>query len=281
MQAYVDAFDRAFERYKSQENRPGFSFGLFTRFRHKCAMYPHIQALREELNACQTAADAITVLNNYFNNPKTKYNHHSFANYLQEELVKAFPNGQWKKVDSCPVAFFQSVPGNNKKLLYRATRQPKEHAFVHGMAEGKHSEDLADYVAGSTYSKGVSTSKSYEGAYQYGVNEFIVVTPKGAIYREFSGVYIYVIDYRGLGGVDIDESLSLYKGLGVKLEKFEASGKQEVNVIGRIDPEDIVGAYELGRHAQGVFHRNPNYIPDRSLETANNKQERLAQLFTR
>lgn len=281
MQAYVDAFDRAFERYKSQENRPGFSFGFFTRFRHKCVMYPHIQALRDELDASNTARDAIAALNNYFNHAKTKFNHHSFASYLQEELVKAFPRDQWENADPCPVVFYQSTPGNKETLLYRASRQSKEHAFEHGMTEGKHSDDLADYVAGSTYSKGVSTSKLYESAYQYGVNEFIIPTPNGVIYREFSGVYVYVINYRGLGGVDIDESLSQYRGLVTKLNQFEASGKQEVNVIGRVDPEDIVGAFELGRRAKGVFHHNPNYIPDRVLEKASTKEERLAQLFIR
>ena len=53
------------------------------------------------------------------------------------------------------------------------------------------------------------------------------------------------------------------------------SHKKEVNIVGKIEPCDIVRYYDRN----GVCHENPGYVADRALERSTGFPERLNALF--
>ena len=244
---YLDIYHIALRNYIDKKVRPGYTSGIFTKMRHDGKKYPHIEKLELKL---QSTDNPLDVLEEYFKSPETKLNNHSFAMYLLDALEANFPRENWGRFypPGKQVIFYQG-------LLYRGTMQPPASVFKTGMRCLK-SESIDDYATPITSSVGVSTSKSIKIAQEY------ASTGTSGPKAEFAAVgmgattsvgWVYLINYRGIGGVDIVETLNARKSrMGFFLTR--AAELAEVNVIGDIKPEDIVG-YIDGQ----TLHKNPNY----------------------
>ena len=129
------------------------------------------------------------------------------------------------------------------------------------------SKKIEDYANDTSLGVGVSTSKDKKCAEAYSVSTFL--TNKGAHYQHG---WCYEINYRGIGGIDIEETLLKRN---CKIIAAIASRKAEVNIIGKIEPEDIVGCW----NKFDEYIPNPNYLPEKNSELTINFSARLARLF--
>ena len=63
---------------------------------------------------------------------------------------------------------------------------------------------------------------------------------------------LYKINYRGIGGIDIIPTHQLREN---QIRVACATPKQEVNIVGKVRKEDIVGCWDKNN----IFQPNPNY----------------------
>lgn len=261
MLTFLKCFDEAFEHYQRQSDRPGYLFGWLSSFRHSNILYPHIHTLQADLKNASDADQAKSLLQNYFKSPQTKLNNHSFAIYLLDVLSREYPDEGWDIYYPMEksIVFYSGI-------LYRGTLQTPDDALENGITSGK-SRSVEDYAHDTNMHTGVSTSKNKKcaGAYQ----DTVLQTPTGA-YR-LKG-YLYEIDYRGIGGIDIIETL---KKRGRNITAAIASHKEEVNVIGTVKPEDIVGYWDQS----GKYIANPGYDQNREPEQVESFSGQLTMLF--
>lgn len=173
---------------------------------------------------------------------KLSDNHHSFRSYLLDELSKLDNGDKWEKYYSRPIVYATG-------LLFRETLQAPAKAFGRGMRGGQ-SPNVEDYANDTSGGTGLSTTKDFDVARQYSCSSF--QTARGA-HMEYG--YIYFINYRGSGGVDIIET---HKKRGNDFLVGVAKHKGEVNIIGKVDKEDIIGCIEA---------RTVKYIPNPNYET--------------
>ena len=43
---YIEVWKEAFRRYQNRDQRPGYSFGLMSRFRHSLVLYPALKEFK-------------------------------------------------------------------------------------------------------------------------------------------------------------------------------------------------------------------------------------------
>lgn len=238
-QVYSDCFIDALENYKNQAKRHGYCPGMFAAWRHSKKSYGHIDGLQKQLLNLSDDVAAKEVLKNYFNSPATKFNNHSFALYFLDQLMAKDAEGNWDRFypKQKQVKFYNGI-------VYRGTLQKPEDALKNGICALSRSPRVDDYACHTSMSIGVSTSKDKEVAKAYQTSVF----PTGmSCYFEVG--YLYEINYRGVGGIDIVETLKARGNL------ITSDGTQEVNIMGRISPNDIVGYW----NKNGEFIENPNY----------------------
>lgn len=261
MTKYLKAFIDAYKDYVGQSPRPGYVLGWFSRLRHGRSLYPHIQTLFKQL---QTASDdeAANIIINYLKSPKTKFNNHSFSIYLLKNLMISFPDAQWEEYypKEKQIVFYNGE-------LFRGSLQEPEQAFRDGMtSEGAHKID--EFAKHTNMAVGVSTSKVKAIAERYKNSTFL--TPKSAYIQ---AGYLYQIDYRGLGAVDINKTM---EKRGNDIERYVGQNKEEVNIVGGIPADDIVGCWDKNNK----WIPNPSYNPNKVIKKAE-FFERLEYLFTK
>ncbi|HVV67984.1 MAG TPA: hypothetical protein VHE99_02950 [Gammaproteobacteria bacterium] len=248
---YKDVWEKAFERYKSQDSRPGFQMTLFSHFRHKFTLYPALAEFKQELEDEKSENSEQIMIKWLKDEEKLKNNEHSFRNYLIDELQKEFPNDdKWNKLSKHHIKFYTGI-------VYRGTPEHPSYVFQNGFKDTQKMNDVRYYIplTGSGHI-GVSTSKDIRIALNY---------TRGAVgYMGFTAGrgYLYKINLRSSNGIDLDT--------------MGGSSKREVNVIGGISREDVMGIV----NAKGeITHANPNYKPARLSEKTDNIPEALKKSF--
>lgn len=269
MNKYTEIIKSAAEKYKNLAPRPGYPTTCFTAWRHSHrGDNKRVEALFKAIdNLSDAEAEAEAYIKEYFSVEQKKiFNHfhnHSFNTYLVDELIASFPDAGWEIYEPKPLEFYQGE-------LYRGTLQQPDDAFKNGMRTD-FSDSIEDYAQTTSYSVGVSTSKSVTTAGSY--QNFVQGCEARA--RIVSG-YLYKINYRDSDGIDIVATCEKRNSSVGYQTKYKA----EVNIIGAISSEDIVGA---GRIVDGRFQLtipNPNYQEDKQVALIQKNQAlHLAGLF--
>lgn len=264
MPKFIELYQNALRNYIAQAERTHhslmnnpekriFTFGLFSWFRHSQNEYPALLALRAQLEADNSddQSSAIAAVKRHFSDPDNKWNHHSFNNYLLDEIFKTCSREewaqQWLQFDKSPIIYYQG-------LLFRGTHDSPESIFRNGFREYSPSTSIEDYIKDMNGCVGVSTSKCIHVAHAYALpairanRDFEEVHPDG---------YIYVIDYDGLNGIDLART---FEARGRRIAAYLSRGKAEVNIIGHIPKENIVGAFYVNRNDAIVWHPNQHYL---------------------
>lgn len=280
MSKYLNAFNKALRHYQNQKERAGYQSGFFSWIRHRnCKSTDSnipIQQLKDQLTQHDDAT-AKKMIISFLTSSKTKLNNHSFGTYLIDLLSIKFPDEHWD--DYYP---------NDKKLtlyngtVYRGMRVSKvelSRFFHKGFTALKNSNKIDDYVCDTSMSLGVSTSKDDEVAEGYAT----AVISRGI--REsgqmiFLDGYLLEINYRGDGGIDLLPTLNQRKQY---ISSFLGSPKKEVNIVGKISPKDIKGAWFVNREGRSKeYIENTKYKEIRSRKPDRNDSQpaKLRRLFS-
>lgn len=249
---YIPLFDQALCNYIKQAPRTHFSFkatekriyqaDFFGYFRHSQILYPALEQLQKKLAAVDDDNEARRMIQCHFMNKSNKWNDYSFNNYLLDAIYKAESKEDWEKewqsFDKKPICYYQG-------LLFRGSAEDTLHCFKQGIKENTSSEFLEDYIQDMNGAIGVSTTKSFQVAKNYALptlitrNEAILATKP--IWAESS---IYVIDFKGETGIDLQATFTLRGQHGAaELSK----NKKEVNIVGTVSSEEILGAFYVNR----------------------------------
>lgn len=267
---YLESFEKAKEAYVKQKNRPGYVRGFFSGWRHGTTLNQYATELHVQLKQEEKEEISKDIIKKVFIEHKKEFNNHSFMLYLLDELVKDFPNEGWEQFNPKPIKLY-------KGEVYRGTDANPDTIFAKGFKEYSVSENLEDYTCYNTGSRGISTSKSYHVAQTYALP---LVRPQHdcSLMEARSEGYVYIINYRGNTGIDIDAtSLERAKHTGSNPK----TGKKEVNVVGAIKPSDIVCAVLFRRNAMNhpeIVERidNPAYQDEQKEDN-----ESLMNYFTK
>lgn len=261
MPKYIELYKIALEKYIAQAERthyslmnkkdkPIYTFGLFSWFRHSRIEYPTLNLLRQQLEVDESEKQsfAVEAIKEHFR--KTKWNNHSFNNYLLDEIRKNVNDEtwdeHWKAFDMNPIVYYQG-------LLFRGCGIAPEIAFAEGLGESNTSLSIDDYIASRNGSIGVSTSKSFDVAYCYALPQPHL---QNAYEPWWPSSYVYVLDYQQDGGIDLEET---FKARGKNIAASLANNKEEINIIKSVSPEDIVSAFYVDREDKIIWHANPGY----------------------
>lgn len=278
---YEICFTQSINAYTSQSNRPGYLFGWLSSWRHSKTLYPHIADLQTKLAAAHSDDDAKKVLQEYFRHRLTKFNNHSFALYLLDSLLMTCPTEKhiWE----------QYYPPEKKLIfytgtLYRGMRIDEGELkifFANGLEARESSKWVDDYAKDTTMGLGISTSTDKSIAQGYATRIISRGLRESCQMIHISG-YLLKMNYRGPGGIKLFETL---QARGENMNAYLSDSKREINIVGRIEPSDIEGAWYVGQDekklAQG-FIKNPNYMAVKPM-SANDDMvlpERLRKLFT-
>lgn len=268
MNKYLDIFNLALEAYKSQNQRPGYIAGWLSSWRHSFSLYPHIEKLQKALTAEENDIEAMVILATYFQDQKTTFHNHSFGRYLLDALEIACRDENWQAYDPQPLIFYQPT---EDARLYRGTTLPPQTAFKNGLIDATPKNKIEHYAATSNLSTGISTTKQYKIAESYASSAWIFPTAKGIVFRAHAPAYIYEINYRDGLGVDILETTNMRQSNFI--EKKDAGCKEEVNIAGKIAPEDIIGAWEILPKSKKRIE-NPYYQPNKKPLTLTTTEKR-------
>lgn len=253
---YLACFAEAYKKYSAQDTRPGYLFGYFSWLRHSKTLYPHIANLQDNITHKNNDDEIIKILTNYFSDPVTTFNNHSFSIYFLDELLMTFPEEKnlWEKFYPAEkqLVFY-------KGILYRGMKIQQwqlEEFFNQGFDSRQSSEWVDAYANDTSMGLGISTSKDKYVAAGYasamvsrGIREACTV-----IYQ--SG-FLLEIDYDGEGGIDILETLKTRQD---NVNYYFAERKKEVNIIGNIKPENIKGAYFIDPEVEAPLTKRPYFI---------------------
>ncbi len=253
---YLANFNSALARYCRQENRSGYRFGLFSKFRHSASLYPRIAKLQEALSARVSEAEKKKALCRYFRSPETTFKNHSFSLYLLDELVAEFPYERWS-------AFY---PANKKLVFYSGDlykgmqigRAELEHIFEKGLTPEHSSNQIDDYANDKNLRFGIIMNKHKEAAIAAAsglsvqrTHDFVTSTVRNG--------YVLKVNYQGKGALDIIETL---KQRGRQLSRWLLSRQNKVAVIDKIPASSIEGAWFVS-HEKGI---SVKYIPNKNYE---------------
>ncbi|STX28303.1 Uncharacterised protein [Legionella beliardensis] len=258
---YLVAFQKAYTDYVTQSQRQGYTFGWFSSLRHSRSFYPHIEDLFNELKKADNLEAQKAIVEGYLKSPKTKFNNHSFSIYLLKYLTEKFPNESWEEYypKDKQIAFYTGI-------LYRGTLQSPQDALKKGISS-KTSPRIEEFAQHTSMAVGISTSKSKGIAAKYRTSTFS--TGKGVY---FETGYLYKINYRGLGGIDINKTLEVRND---SITMTIGQDKQEVNIVDTIPTEDIVGYWDQ----KDVWHENTEYKEEKQPSIAVSIFARLEALF--
>jgi hypothetical protein len=292
---FLELYNEALTKYSKRELRSGYEKGFFSSWRHSAKPYPRITALQAALK--DEKKDPIQVIKQHLNDPQSTFNNHSFNMFLLDLLVKHSPEEKWEQYypKSKKVCFYQTPVRSTGSLskeelsmkqdnlykhferrgfLFRGSLQKCADGFEYGMKELESSRRVDAYAKINNLSVGVSTSKSYSQACLYAQTSRLYYTPTRAIYNASLPSYIYVINYRGIGGIDVEATLRTRQGTLSSRDILRC--EKEVNVVSAIPREDIVGAWHVGRDE---FIPNPHYQEKRDAEVVDNDLLRMRRLF--
>lgn len=261
---YIEIYKNALNKYIAQSERthytlegiadkPIYTFGFFSAFRHGRKENPSLLKLREVLSSDNSEDQTIAIaeIKKHFLNKQNKWNNHSFNNYFLDEIKKNVSEEIWRNVWEChdknPIKYYRGI-------LFRGTGDEPQTVFADGLHEKNTSRSLNDYLRDMNGSIGVSTSKSFEIAKGYALP---MIDFRRDWVTMWSESYIYVIDYQGDQGIDISET---FQARGHK-DSYHTI-KLEVNIIEKIDPKHIVGAFYVNRQGKIIWHLNKNYKND-------------------
>jgi hypothetical protein len=251
MSPYTAVFNEAFAAYQAQAQRPGFSTGYFTLFRHSCTLYPAIAQLKIALEKSDSIENAQNIIFDHLSNQQHKNNTHSFNSYLIDALQKNDDHCDWSYFEKNKVKTYHGT-------LYRGMSRGPEIIFKEGLSCKDTSCLLNSYRKRTNYSVGISTSKSYDTALDYALKRLMDDNTKP--------IHVYKINYRGGTGVDVKYS----NPQNFFLDKLhQVDWKDEVNIMTSICPEDIVGVYVLKKNGKALCREwidNPAYLPERETE---------------
>lgn len=232
---YLDVFQRARQYYLAQTPRLGYPNGWFTWFRHGLSKHPYLENLHSELSSERDDARAQEIIKTHFRE-HPQFHNHSFNTYFLDELLRAFPLEDWQRFHPRPIVFYRGK-------LYRGSQLTPDVVFKNGFIEENSSLCLDDYVQVCNGSVGVSTTKLESVARAYALPP-ITINKLNDPSANITGVgYVYEIDYRGCEGIDVTAT-------NIKRNNMIVGDKQEVNIVGRILPQDIVCAWKL---TQGIL----------------------------
>jgi hypothetical protein len=263
MPKFIDLYRTALEKYIGQTERAHhslvenpdkriFTFGLFSGLRHGQKEYPALLELRARLESDLSPDQAIAMaaIKAHFGDEKNKWNNHSFNNYLLDEIKKNVSDAEWslhwKQYDKAPIVYYQGI-------LFRGAGTPPVIAFKNGMTEETSSDSIDDYIKDMNGAIGVSTTKDFGIAYGYALPH---IRPNREFELSRDEAYVYVLDYQGSVGIDLQQT---FLARGKKIAAYLSGGKAEVNIIGRISPEHMIGAFYVNRREEVVWHPNPNF----------------------
>lgn len=254
---YQSIVKNALTKYKNHAPRPGYPDGLFTSFRHSFAETSPITSLRSAVSDKDNAGAKEAIIQYLQNNPQ---NNHSFAAYLLDELVSQLPIDNWKQHNQRSVVFYQA--SQERPHLYRGDTRPPEVIFREGFKLRKKSKKMEDYAGTANLEYGVSTTKDKLKAKHYS-NHIVHARVAGVPPTHIQG-YVYVIDPRGLPGVDILETWqSRPQNRSNRLTQWfgMAQDKQEVNFAADIPASNILGYLKFEANNQIKLVGNAAYQP--------------------
>jgi hypothetical protein len=265
MKTYIAAWDDAFRRYQNREQRPGYLFGWMSRVRHSYALYPALREFKKELSEEKDKGKCKNIIKKWLQDPRLKQNDHSFRSYLLDELQKNFKTEGWR--DTHPLIFYTDI-------VYRGTHAHPDVVFKNGFTSKI--KDVRAYAClEGNGSIGISTSKSPGQADGY---QRIIYTLMGAVNMIEGGGYVYQINLRKKQGIDLH---TMYLRIADEKNVYHHSimSKQEVNVIGSIAPEDIMG-YGIVQNGQYIEQlKNPAYQANKDIDNENVQPLILERLF--
>ncbi|WP_454781845.1 hypothetical protein [Legionella sp. WA2022007384] len=259
---YLLPFKRALDNYIKQTKRSHFSFSsdekriykadFFGSFRHSQKLYPALEQLQDKLTEVNDE-EARKIIKIHFMDKNNKWNNYSFNSYFLDEIYKIEIYEEWEKewkvFDKNPISYYQGI-------LFRGSAENISHCFKYGIKESVKSDFLEDYVQDMNGSIGISTSKSFNVAKVYALPTVFVrneVSMTATPILEES--YIYLIDFKGKTAIDLEGT---FTSRGEKGAAELSKNKEEVNVVGSISPEEIVGAFYVNRYGKIQWHINPN-----------------------
>lgn len=271
LKKYIAQAERTHHTQLSEPNHRIYTFGLFSYFRHKCEEYDALKTLRAELqkDLSEDQAVARLAIIQHFEDKKHRWNNHSFNNYLLDEIKQHVTDKEWKETwerfDTQPIIYYKGV-------LFRGTGTAPAHAFKHGMVESNDSRSIDAYIKDMNGAIGVSTSKVFSVAQGYALPP---IDPRKEWVYFWSESYIYLIDYQGTRGIDLERT---FRARGKNIAAYlsgEKTGKAEVNVIDSIEAEHIVGAFYVNRAGAIRWHANPHLNEERAGQVLSAISQRI------
>ena len=241
----LNAYNKALENYITKADR-GYKMGFFTKLRHSFSKTPKLKNLESTLLNCKNDQAALDIVIEHFIAKNATFNNHSFNNYFIDELKKSISTIDWN-------CFTPKAVKKYHGPLYRGTSQPPEKIFQRGFKELSSSRYIEDYLKFKNDSIGVSTSKDFDRAMKYALDNK----------RRNDTRYIYSINYRNNEGYDLLET-GKARGLNFHFlfHRHRHSGwqKHEVNIKNNIANTDIIGAWEISKNGKLNWIENANYL---------------------
>lgn len=275
LQKYIAQVERTHHTQMSALNHRIYTFGLFSYFRHSCEEYDELKTLRAQLQAdlSDEQINAKLAIIRHFEDKKHRWNNHSFNNYLLDEIKQSVTDIEWQeswnRFDTQPIIY-------KKGLLFRGTGAKPAHVFKSGMVESNDSRSIDDYIKDMNGAIGVSTSKLFSVAHGYALPN---IDPRKEWVDFWHESYIYVLDYQGTRGIDLELT---FRARGRTIAAYFsglATGKAEVNVIGSIEPEHVVGAFYVNREGAIRWQVNPGFSEERARALLPTIQASVPQAF--
>lgn len=243
--SYLEIFETANDRYNRKDKRKGYVRTLFSGWRHR-GLNPKALFLKTQLENANED-EAIEHIRKFLSDVKKYINNHSFASYLLDVLRENYPKDNWNKYDPKHVVFYVGT-------LYHGSTVSWKAIFAQGLRPSNSSDRIDDYTKTTSGGIGVSTTKEYRVARMYALptppgNDPLSPIIVGGLYG-----YVYTINYRGIAGFDIDETLK-------SRDQSAFKSIQEVNVRGIIPGCCIekCSVYHKGKLIETV--RNLMYRP--------------------
>lgn len=263
------------DNYLQKTYRPGYpQTHKSLEFKEKITEIENLYSLINETNS---PIMAVNYLTDQLTDQNANWHNYDFNNYIIDalKLISRDPKQSIATIDwDC---FTPTAVKRFEGVVYRGTSSPPEKVFNKGFTDYVPSSDISDYTKVRNLNTGISTSRSYKLAESYTK----VASRKG------KSRFVYTILYRGQGAVDIVETskargIDLYSMTNPQVTK--ALEKDEINIIEKIPPEQILYATEFLEDGSQIIHKNPNYNGKYIVENITHANERPlneSNLFTK
>lgn len=264
MNKYALAFMRALENYTDAKPRIGYSFGWFSFIRHsfnqRKQFADNFKYLFFYANSNQAAKAFLEI---YFTHNNTQYHHHSFSQYLSDELQTDFPDENWQCFNPYRIEFYSNQTNSNERLYFGCIVDRNQY-FKNGIFDPNPSSSIDTYLSAFNYfGYGVVMTKSYSNASFVAKKPWQVPTHSGVFYNQIANTYVFEINYRGKKAIDVGKTYQIWEKSGGFFAAVSDPTDLHVTAIEHVSAKDIVGAHELFENKEPVWHANPNYQPNR------------------